>query len=452
MRARSSWRISLPAALLLGLLICGCVVPRSGARAFAGGDSLRANITKLLDVRIHGAGDASTPPILRVIDPAKPSNGGMGASALTLEFEIQSGSPPNLTLQLIHCDHNWVPTENVFVQDPVRLSSSDFTIERSPIGVTHYDYLARITFPESNGRIVIEHSGNYLARVLDYYDRSKVLGQARFFAVESKASVGMDIASDFYESAQTTVLQHGLKIRVEAEPDYDLFSGQVEAIHLYRQGEWYSPLAADRMQEGSRAHGEPWITFYPSFGSKAIAQYANVPSGNEHRLLDLSDLIYYPSTGNIVTTPLSDLPRREFNQFDNGGVALDRLIPTSDADYVYFQFRLDLKGTAANEDIFVVGTFNNWIPSSEWRMNYDKATGFYTASGLLRRAVQEYQYVSGQWDEETGTLRHADPTLLEGNLSTASQSFFAFVYYKDISGGGFDRIVGAGVNTFGSIR
>jgi len=439
---------TLMTALLLAFLHSSCVAVYRGTPA-SRGESSRMDVAKVMNLRIHGLDNESSPPILRIAERGKPLSG-IGNDALTIDFEIQSEVPPNISLLLVHCDRHWVPTNNIFLQDPIRLKTSEFTIERSPIGVTHYDYTGSITFPQAGGRIAVEFSGNYLARIVDYYDNSKVLAEGRFFVVEPKSKVTVDLFSDFYESEQTDVLQHGLKIRVEAEPNYDVFGGQINGIELYPSWQWFDPLIADAETDmGKRGRGDPWIRWYSSFGGKSVAEYSNIPSGNEHRLLDLTDLIYYPTTGGIVTTPLSDLPRREFLEFDNNGVSITRLVPFSDADYVNFEFRLDLKGGIAKEDIFVVGSFNNWRPSPEWRMSHDPNSGFYTVRGLLRRALHEYQYVAGEWDEEAGVLRKPDATLIEGNLTATSLPYYAFIYYRETTSGGYDRIVGAGVDISG---
>jgi hypothetical protein len=442
-------RLSATAWLLLSLTIAGCV-PVVGARGSrAGGDSLHVAITSVLNLRIFGAGDPASPPILRLPVDGKPA-GGIGSDALTVEFEMRSDILPNITLQLVHCDRNWVPTENVFIQDPFRLRSNDFEIERAPVGVTHYDYICRLTFPKVGSKPDVQFSGNYLARIVDYYDPNKVLAEGRFFAAEPRAAVNLSIASDFFEGVQTTKLQHGLKIFVDAIPAFDLFGGRINAIHLYPAGQWYSPLIAGEYMDDSAARaGGPLIYWRPAFAGKTSAEFRNIPAGNEHRLLDLTDLLQYPTTGGLLTTPLSDIPRSSFNYYDNNGATPARYVPVSDADYVYFEFRLDLQGRSVKEDIFVVGTFNNWIASPEWMMHFDKTTGFYIARGLIRRAFHEYEYRAGSWDADNGVLRDADPSLLEGNLSNSSLPYYAMTYYYDTSNGVYDRLIGIGVDISG---
>jgi hypothetical protein len=369
----------------------------------------------------------------------------IGSQALTMSFDMESPTLPNVTLILVHCDRDWRPTENIFVQDIMHLRTSDFTIERAPIGVHGYDFSLSITFPRVDGVLKIEYSGNYRARVVDYYDNTKVYTEARFIAVEPKSDVDVGVYQDFYESTQTDVVQHGLRVRAEAVTPNDLFSTQIKAIQLYRSGEWLEPMTAS--QDNARRNfgpGQVWTDWSGYIGTRTVAEFRNLPSGNEHRLLDLTDISLFPATGGILTTPLSDLPRSGFSAYDNNGMAISRFVPLRDAEYVYFEFRLELKGTEVKQDLAVVGTFNDWKPTREWRMYYDQQTGFYIARGWVKRALHEYQYVAGTWDEDAGILRDADATLLEGNSSMSTQRFLAFVYYRESTAGGYDRVIGAG--------
>jgi hypothetical protein len=465
MRGRSLRRLRsaiAPVLLLTMLAVASCVPVGKSRPVTASADdtahvtrrqSTAEDLTRVRWVRIYGASDETSPPILRLPVKGTPASQ-IGSDALTLQFDMQADQLPNLTLILIHCDHDWVPTENIFVQDPIRLRSSDFAIERAPVGVHGYDYSCSITFPSRESTIKIAYSGNYIARVVDYYDNSRILTETRFFVVEPKAPVGMLITSGFYQSAQTEVLQHGLNIQCEAAATNDLFMSQIRAIDIYKAGVWWKPMIASYDVSGhEQKAGEYWSLWNSSFGGKAVSQFYNIPAGNEHRILDLTDLTLFPaSAGGLLTTPLSDLPRQTFSMFDNNGYAISRFVPLSDAEYVYFEFRLDLKGAQVNQDICVVGTFNDWKPSEEWRMVYDKQSGFYTARGWIKRAMQEYEYVAGKWDEDTGELRQADASLLEGNITSTSQPYYGMVYYKEITGGGYDRIVGVGGGLSGEIQ
>ena len=97
----------------------------------------------------------------------------------------------------------------------------------------------------------------------------------------------------------------------------------------------------------------------------------------------------------------------------------------------------------------VVGTFNNWTPTWDWRLVYDPDSRRYLARGWISRAVHEYEYVSGKWNVDTGLLERAEGTLLEGNSVYASQTWYALAYYQDQAAGTYDRIVGIGTDVSG---
>jgi hypothetical protein len=439
----------LPILALAVLALPGC----TASHASSGGardDSVAAPVRPSVRwLRIYGSASEASAPVLR-IGGGDASRLVVGATSLTIDIDLQSENYPNLELRLVHCDRNWHPTENIFVQDFMRLRSHDWDIRPTIAGTRHYNYSASITFPRSDGMLRIQHSGNYIARILDVYDEEVVVAETRFFVAEARSDVTVRTYGDYFDSPMTDVIQKGVRIRVEAQPDVDLFSNQINGIHLYRWGEWLRPAVAspDAMYDDPPASGTKarWESF---LGGSGVAEFYNIASGNEHRILDLTDIALFPSLGQVLTTPLSDLPRQGFLEYDNNGVAETRFVSSRDEDYVPFEFRLDLTGRAAKEDIFVVGTFNDWLPKAEWQMRYDEESRMYIARGLLRRARHEYQYVAGTWDAGSGVLIAEDASLIEGNTSQSVHPYLALVYYRDLSSGGYDRIIGAGMGWTG---
>jgi hypothetical protein len=431
----------LAAALVIG---SGCSAARARAGATTDADDATAAAPLVRWMRIHGSGNEANAPVLLL--GGEPRKNTVGSSSLTLELDLLSEHYPNLELRVIHCDREWVPTENIFVQDFMRLRSHDFDIRPAMAGTRAYNYSASIVFPRPDGMLRIQHSGNYIARVVDLYDDEIVVAETRFFVAEARADMEIYTYGDYFDSPLTDLIQKGLRIRVETRPDVELFSQQINGIHLYRWGAWSRPIVSspDRQFDDPPVVGPigRWQSF---LGGTGVAEFSNIPSGNEHRILDLTDISLYPSLGSVLTTPLSDLPRQGFVEFDNNGVAETRFVSSRDDDYVTFEFRLDLGGRAAKEDIFVVGTFNDWTPRAEWRMTYDTAGRMYVARGLVRRARHEYQYVAGEWDPVTGVLHNEDASLTEGNTSQSVHPYLALVYYRDIASGGYDRIIGSGI-------
>lgn len=441
-------------ALLCSLLWIGCVTSRA-AGGERGEEPPPEGESEPISVRwawIHGEESRSAPPFLRVTTPGTTSTSeGFGYQSLTLELDLVADVPPALALILIHCDHNWEPTRSVFIQDRSRLRAGDFIIDPAPFTARNYDYKARVAFPGGSSPIEILHSGNYLARVVDYYNEDRVIAELRFFAVESVAGVSLQMTSDFFESAWTDKAQEGLHARVEVTPGLSLFSSNFRAVDLIEQGKWDQPLVAD--EDAVRKFvekGDYRVTWSPWYGGKVLAEFSNLPSGNEHRVLDLTDLATFPVIDGPISTRLSDEPRfASFAERDNDGLPRFDYVESTEDDYVYFEFSLDIQGEKVYDDMAVVGTFNNWTPTWDWRLVYDPDTRRYLARGWLKRAVHEYEYVSGKWNVDEGILEKAEATLLEGNSVYASHTWYALAYYRDQTSLAYDRIVGVGVDVSG---
>lgn len=454
--------LTLPLLLALTLLLTqpfGCAPPtvkEGGSSTTTSRDSgsvkSPSKIATLRAGRIYGGDRSSTPPFLRISAPG--SNGpalGFGSNSLTIQADLIADAPPNLVLELVHCDRNWVPTKSIFIQDRSKLRASDVQIYIPPYGAEGYDYTATVEFPSESNNVEIEYSGNYRARLVDAFDDRNIIAEFRFFVVESTAGVSLDMISDFFESAWTDKVQEGLRARIEVKPPSELFSSGFEAVHLIESGKWEQPLVAsqDAMHSvGSK--GDYRSSFSSGFAGKVIAEFSNIPSGNEHRVLDLTDQMNFPPGVGIITTRLSDQPRfATFNEEDNDGIALFNFVAPEDQDYLYFEFRLDIEGEKIYDDMAVVGTFNNWTPSWDWRLVFDPDSRRYVARGWIARAVQEYEYVSGKWNVDTGILEGAEGTLLEGNSVYANQTWYALAYYRGQTANAYDRIVGVGIDRSG---
>lgn len=111
---------------------------------------------------------------------------------------------------------------------------------------------------------------------------------------------------------------------------------------------------------------------------------------------------------------------------------------STEADYVMTNFTLAMP-PLAGYDIFIDGdlTDRRFSPSS--RMVYNKASGAYEQSLLLKQGSYNYQYLavpSGSLKGETGPV--------EGNKYQTVNEYTVKVYHRP-KGTRFDRLVGYGV-------
>ena len=88
-------------------------------------------------------------------------------------------------------------------------------------------------------------------------------------------------------------------------------------------------------------------------------------------------------------------------------------------------------------DIFLVGAFNNWDLSAEYRL-HDNA-GIYSITIPLKRGIYDYQYVVA--DYINGEIVNDDWLKLEGNSWANQKVYDIFLYYNEPNLGGYERII-----------
>jgi hypothetical protein len=128
----------------------------------------------------------------------------------------------------------------------------------------------------------------------------------------------------------------------------------------------------------------------------------------------------------------------------NQAAMITSTVSPSDDEYVPIEFVLDPEGIpVGDEDVFVVGSMNNWRPSIEWMMRYDSTDRLYHLRQWVRRGQHAYMYATGFVDADTGTIRSISFEEFEGNNSASSQLFLALIYARSLQAGGYDTIIAA---------
>ena len=89
-------------------------------------------------------------------------------------------------------------------------------------------------------------------------------------------------------------------------------------------------------------------------------------------------------------------------------------------------------------DIFLVGAFNDWKLSTDYKMN--ESGGVYSITIPLKRGIYDYQYVVA--DISDGQIVNPDWLVLEGNTWLNTKEFDVFLYYNEQDKGGYERIIG----------
>ena len=108
------------------------------------------------------------------------------------------------------------------------------------------------------------------------------------------------------------------------------------------------------------------------------------------------------------------------------------------ADYTWVYFTLDAATTFTNNNIYVGGMFNNYAKIDEYKMEYNKESGFYEKAVLMKQGFVNFEYTltdkKGNVDSENA---------IDGNFYQTENQYSIIVYYRG-NNDRYDRVIGHG--------
>jgi len=178
--------------------------------------------------------------------------------------------------------------------------------------------------------------------------------------------------------------------------------------------------------------------FYWNGDRKFTFTIRDIRPGNEYRQTDIRD--YNKFTGETVKAQFDGLEYSRF--FKEGSPDLNggEILLNYKNDYATYKkvaFSIRPPNDIYN-DVFLVGAFNNWEVTPEYKMV--QAGGIYSITTILKRGIYDYQYVTGEISGNS--VKDIDWYTLEGNDWATANYYYVFLYYNDQDLGGYDHIIG----------
>jgi len=354
---------------------------------------------------------------------------------LELAFDDLKGGSRSYYYTIEHCDDNWnssnlSPVEYLqsFTEDQIRdYNYSSTTLQK----YTHYD----IKFPNDN--IKPKLSGNYILKVYEDNDPSKMVLTQRFYVLDSKVSIMAEVVP----SSDNALRQTNQKINF-----------QIAYGNLRVQNPGYD-IRTFIMQNARSETGQ--LNTQPSNIRGTTLVYNDLSTNdfqglNEFRHFDTRSLklnsdrvshIYRDTANTVIllTDPTLDQPNYAF-YYDNGGnfyiINQDGSNPTIDADYAHIYFTLASTKPGGSGSAYIVGQFNNWRLGESSKLDYDPAKNRYATQLLLKQGVYDYAYV---W-VPNGSSK-PDNTYFEGSHFETENSYQILTYYHP-AGARWTELVG----------
>ncbi len=388
---------------------------------FAYGGSAELEIKSL---RVFGSGDETSFPMIDYT-----SN---GEKTITIDFDVQTTSFPNLIIQFRFCDDNWNPYQNQFLQNPLFNTEYNLWMDKIPNNIKGARYHYTGTFPNNN--VQLPFSGKWMFFITDSQNKNLVYASQKFFVLYTDVKLNAQLYRETMQGSYGDNANLGRTIAIKTSfvlPD-SLFSANVTKVEIVKNRMVSSPIIIDRNTNTQERYYE-WDA-----GRKFSFIARVLRPGNEYRQIDTRNLSKYPtatSDARFGEVDQSDLFSKRSRDDNGSSLLLD--FKNANADYQNIVFKLKAPENVT-KPIFLVGAFSDWKVLPEFEMFDDKGT--MNLSVQLKRGVHEYQYVAA--DINGDRIQNIDWEILEGNFFETDNEYFIFLYYNTPEKGGYDKIIG----------
>ncbi|MBK7383128.1 MAG: DUF5103 domain-containing protein [Flavobacteriales bacterium] len=350
-----------------------------------------------------------------------------GTDALVLRFDDLQPNVENLSYTLVHCTHDWVPTDLL----PGQYLEGAYNAYL-PAGRTSYNTLQpfihyELVVPNADMRPM--RSGNYILKVYRGGDEEDLVLTRRFLVFEPRTSIDARIVGTRQVDLRDAAQQLDLVVNTNNLAVQDPF-GDIH-VALLQNMRW-----AD-LRTGLRprfVRGSELVYDFPPEGM--------FMGGNEYRNFDLKNLRYatqrveriVPGVGErIYEAWLYPEERRTIRRYNNQRDLNGRYLVRNDqvdgdplgADYVNVHFKLPMPAPM-NSEVYVYGGLSDFQCKKDFRMNYSVEDTAYTASILLKQGFYDFSFVTLSRNDTT-----PDITEIEGSHFQTENEYLVMVYFTD---------------------
>ena len=396
---------------LLSIFFFACLLP---ALIFSAGLEIKS-------LRVYNGNNETSFPI---IDYSSNDE-----KAITIDFDVQSSSYPNLIIQFKFCDSNWQPYENQFLQNPLYNTEYNLLLNKIPNGVKGASYHYTGTFPNNN--VQFHLSGKWMLFITDSHNKNLVYAAQKFFVVLPDVKLNVQVTRETMQGnyGENANLGRTLAIKTNFTLPDSLFPSNVIKTEIVRNRMISNSIVIDRNANTQERYYEWDAARKFSFVARQLRP------GNEYRQIDTRNISKYPTE--IVNAKFgeydqTDLFTRRKRDFNGSSLLLD--YRNSIADYQKVIFKLKVP-ESITKPIFLVGSFTNWDLLPEYEMYDDNEMIKFTVP--LKRGVHEYQYVVA--DLRGNKIINPEWELLEGNFFETENEFHIFLYYQVPEKGGYEK-------------
>ena len=354
---------------------------------------------------------------------------------LILSFDDLQNSNTIYKYTIKHLDRNWQDDGLFFTEFAKGVMSAN--IQDFAYSFNTYQKYTHYTLSFPNEKIQPKISGNY--ELIVYKDSaSKPLFKKRFCIVEDGANLGINV-SRFNDAKRPNINQ---RVEVIAVPNRSDILSNLNSISL------------NVIQNNNFNQGIFDVKTNSVIGNKLLFQQMNLvfPGNNEfyyfdnkiiNQAYDMIAAVDNNDEGNhtylhsVWAYPLDYQYQPDVNgafYFRRNDMGIER-DANAEGDYSWVYFSLDSE--KMDKELYVLGAFNDYLPSEESKMIYDENYKKYIAKIYLKQGF--YNYILATKDE-SGYLNLGE---INGSFWQTENLYQAFLYYAPF-GKNYDGLIGYG--------
>jgi hypothetical protein len=360
---------------------------------------------------------------------------------LELHFDDLDANVKNYSYTYQLCNADWTPamlSHFDYIKGFSQVRLSNYRV--SSLAYTRYTHYTAV-LPDRN--CVPSRSGNYIVKVFENGDTSRLLFTRRLLVVQENSSIAAEIQQPFnglyFRSHQK------VQFRVNINEKVDIINPQQQVkVAILQNNRWDNAITGIK----------------PTFFARKTLEYntendAVFPAGKEWRWLDLrsfrlqsdrvADARYSNTATEIFVRPDVDRSGQKFNFYRdaNGRYYLqptESINPLFQSDYatVHFSFVPEGNRPMPGKDVYVIGQLTDFNLDPGSKMQYNAEKGVYETSLFLKQGYYDYMYVTIDQNDPKRIPSFADT---EGNIWETENEYMILVYYRPL-GGRADELIG----------
>jgi len=334
---------------------------------------------------------------------------------LTLQFDELARSSNQFRVEFTHHNYDWSQS-NLIPNQYIRGFMNDFIQGGSPGRFQNPQWFAyEYTFPNEQLRLLLP--GNYMIHVYRQENSEKLFSMPFLVAQEDDDRLDVQ-AETLYNTGSGAARSHQLFATYRYEDPSVLPRNDLSIVFVQNQF-WSRFKVADQADFSRDGVGRLYLSRAESF--HADESFLQLDLGSiENYSMQVVDFDQDQRIPRITLLP--DV--LAFLNFGTGG-AVGEPASGPNARYALVRFQLDPpSGINAQTPLYLVGSFNNWGISPQYRLREDSVNGLLSTTAVLKEGRYAYQYVTLQ-------DRTVNSTPLMESQGATVQEYIALVYRRD---------------------